>query len=131
MVTTSTSLSLVAMVASLSGKIADGFGFEIELLAAIIERMAAVVRRQARIADHLPRDLVAVAAIDRIGEEAFHRESVELLEEHFRIGEVGLAGVHGLKRFIALRGGQAVELLAVGLAGPGIGVGDGGTKEFV
>src|SRR5215469_8865920 len=80
---------------------------------------------QSRIADHPPGNLVAVAAIDRIGEEAFHGDLQERVEEHVagKARKLRLAGFHRLERRLALGCGQAVEVLAVGLARPLVGGG--------
>src|SRR5262245_22722227 len=68
--TTSTSLSLVAM-ARPSAHVRDPEDFGGVFLAAILLDVLAMHRDHARKADQLPAGLVAVAAIDRVGEHAF------------------------------------------------------------
>src|SRR5207249_2453271 len=69
--TASTAFKVLAMETS-SREIGDGLRLEHDLLAAIFERLLGIGRGQAGIADHAPRDLVAVAAVDRIGKEPLH-----------------------------------------------------------
>src|SRR5215472_5429329 len=87
---------------------------------------------QAGEAQHLPADLVAVAAIDRIGEEAGHGDPMQLRKEGARreILEFGLAFLHRLQRGDAVGGREAIEILAIGLARPGIGGGNAGGEEL-
>src|SRR4029450_11767326 len=59
----------IAVPPRCSGKIGDRLRLDHDLLAAIFQRLVGIGRRKARIADHPPGDLVAIAAIDRIGEE--------------------------------------------------------------
>src|SRR5260370_40234556 len=70
------------------------------------------------IADHPPRRLVTVAAIDRVGKEAFHGDLEQRVEEHVagEARETGFAAFHGLERGHAVLLAQPVEILAVGLA---------------
>src|SRR5207237_5607482 len=93
----------------------------------------AIARRQAGEADQLPRHFVFVAAIDRIGKEAFHGELQEIVEEECggesRV-ELRLAGVHGGERFLALCGREAVEFFAVSFLRPLIRRGDPGAEKF-
>src|SRR5262249_47444455 len=103
--TASVSLSIVAIVLSLnffildghhSGEVRDRTRRLVVLLAEIGLDVLAIGRRQARVANHLPRCHVAVAAVDRISEEAFHRELQQCVEE-LRAGEcdeLRLAGFH-------------------------------------
>src|SRR5262249_28222717 len=102
------------------------------LLAVIGFEFFAIGRRQARIADHLPGRLVAVAAVDRIGEEPLHRDLQQRIEEHVggKTRELRLAGFHGLERSLAIGLRQAVEVLAVGLSRPLIGLVNAGTEEL-
>src|SRR5215472_5947559 len=83
---------------------------------------------QAGEAEQLPADLVAIAAIDRIGEEAGHGDPVQLAEEGLAVEilERSLAVLHRLQRGDAIGGREAIELLAIGLARPGIGGNDAG-----
>src|SRR5438876_7204582 len=68
--TASTSFKRVAMAIAPSRKVGDRLRLDEIALVAILIDAVGVERGQARIADHLPGRLVAVAAIDRIGEEA-------------------------------------------------------------
>src|SRR5689334_15507551 len=77
----STGGSLVAMAAS-SGHIrdADGIGREAAAVAVLLY-IFGVVGHHAREAQHLPGDLVLVAAVDRVGEHALHHVLIEHGEE--------------------------------------------------
>src|SRR5262249_41658224 len=74
-------------------------------------------------ADHSPRGLIAVAGVDRIGEEAFHGDLQERFEERLAVEilERSLALLQRLERMLALPGREPVEVLAVDLARPGVG----------
>src|SRR5262249_16646325 len=86
--------------------------------------------RQAGEAEHDPGNLVAVAPVHRIGEEALHHHGVEANEKGARGETLELRGavLHGGERGGALGWREAIELLAVGLAGPFIGGGDAGRE---
>src|SRR5258707_8868867 len=71
--TTSTSFRRVAMVPS--RKIDDARRLDVVLLIAVRLDVLRMYRDGAGEADHPPRHLVAVPAVDRIGEEPLHRES--------------------------------------------------------
>src|SRR3954471_65415 len=73
-------------------------------------------------ADQLPADLVAVAAVDRIGEEALDGVVEEQVEEETRRHrlERNLALVERAQHFLLLRGRQLVERLAVLLGTAGV-----------
>src|SRR5205085_988619 len=76
-----------------------------------------------READHLPTDLVLVAAIDRIGEETFHYVFVEHAEEH-AAGQAALecdlaVGKVLEKRLLLLRR-AGVKILPEGFAAIGV-----------
>src|SRR5262249_20749086 len=85
----------------------------------------------ARIADHLPSRHVTVAAIDRVGEKALHGDLKQRLEKHAagETRERRLAVLHGLKGCLAVRLGQAVEILAVSLASQWRGGLDAGAED--
>src|SRR6478735_2639866 len=115
-----------------SGEIGDRVRRLVVLLAEIRPDLFAVSGWQAGIADHLPRRHMAVAAVDRVGEESLHADLQERVEEH-RAGkarELRLPLFHCLQRSLALRRGKPVEILAVGLARPGVGGCDTGAEEF-
>src|SRR5262245_16964241 len=78
--TASTSFNRVAMAAS-SRKVRNRLRRLLVRLVAVLRDHVAIGRRQAGEADHLPRHLVAIAAIDRIGEEPLHVEGEQPLEE--------------------------------------------------
>src|SRR5262249_2931898 len=84
--TASTSLSLVAIVASLR-KVRERARRRDVALVVIGIDLIGIGRRQAREAEHLPAGLVAVAAIHRVGEETLHDHAVHPVEERGR-GEV-------------------------------------------
>src|SRR5258708_20753703 len=94
--TASVSFSFVTIVASLSREVGDRLRVrDIALVAEGID-LVGIGGGQAGEAEQLPADLVAVAAIDRIGEEAGHGDGVKLREEGARVEivELGLAGPH-------------------------------------
>src|SRR5262249_27993679 len=103
--TASTSFNRVAMSAS-SRKVGNGLRLDDVALAAILLDQVGVGGRQAREANHLPGGLVAVAAVDRIREEALHGNAEQRLEELLavEVGELGLSLLQDLERFLALRG---------------------------
>src|ERR1700731_2808772 len=90
--TASTSLRTVAICRSSLREVRDRARRLVVLLAEVRLDVLLVGGGQARIADHLPRRLVAVAAVDRIGEEAFHGDLQQRIEEHVagEAGEVSL-----------------------------------------
>src|SRR2546427_10360761 len=71
--------------------------------------------RHAREADQLPADLVAVAAIDRIGKEALQRVREQHVEEELRAHalQLDLAAVEAAQHFILLRWSERAEAAAV------------------
>src|SRR5580693_1736484 len=114
--TASTSFSLVAIVASGSREIRDRPRRRDVALVVIGIDLFAVERRQAREAEHLPGDLVAVAAVHRIGEEALHHDREHAVEEGRggKILELGLALLDLLERIDALGRRKPIEFLAEG-----------------
>src|SRR5580704_1879189 len=131
-VTASTSFNRVTMSASPLGKVRDRLRLgDVAFVAIFIDEIG-VGRRQAGKAEHSPRRLVAVAAIDRIAEEAFHGERQEPGEEGARIEilERGLALFHRLERLDAFVRIEPVEIAAVSLARPGVGSGNAGGEEL-
>src|SRR6195256_4012353 len=130
--TASTSFNRVAIAAPPLREIRDRLRIDHVALVAIVIDQGGIDRRQAGIADHPPTRLVAVAAIDRIGEEALHRDGEQRLEELLavEIAERGLARLQFLEGGFALLRRQPVEVLAVGLARPGVGGNDAGGEEL-
>src|SRR6202011_2345769 len=122
--TASVSFSFVTIAASVSREVGDRLRIrDIALVAEGID-LVGIGGGQAGEAEHLPADLVAIAAIDRIGEEASHGDAVQLREEGARIEilECGLAVLHRLQRGDAIGRREAIEVLAaIGLAAPRIG----------
>src|SRR5262249_47157553 len=104
---------------------------EIALVAILIDAVG-IERRQARIADHLPGRLVAIAAIDRIGEENLHHQSEQRIEEFPAIenAEFGLAGFERLGRVLALLRAEPMEVLAMRFAHPVVGRCDADADEL-
>src|SRR5207302_9813707 len=88
--------------------------------------------RQAGEAEHLPGHHVAVAAIDRIAEEALQRETKQLIEEGARreVLKFGLAAFHRFQRCDAVGLGEPVEVLAVSASRPFVGRDDAGPEEL-
>src|SRR5438067_2414586 len=129
--TASTSFKRVAMAVS-SRKIGDRLRLGDVALAAILLDRIGVGCRQAREAHHLPGNLVAVAAIDRIGKEAFHGDGEQRLEELLavEIGELGLSAFQRLQRLLALCRVEPIEILAISLARPRTGGGDAGGEKL-
>src|SRR6266702_4092880 len=82
--TTSTSFSLVVMSFSLSAHVRDADGVDRVLLVAILLDVLIVHRDHAGEADQLPARLVAIAAVDRVGEHALHDVLVQRGEENAR-----------------------------------------------
>src|SRR5207245_11293398 len=70
--TASTSFNRVAIASPSSREIRDRLRFHDVALVAIFLDQVGIDRRQAGEADHLPRHFVAIAAVDRISEEALH-----------------------------------------------------------
>src|SRR5438874_2570696 len=123
--TMSTGGSLVAMMrSSLLGHVddADRVGGKPLALAEFFYVLG-VVGQDAREADHLPTDLVLVAAIDRIGKQTLHHVFVEHAEEHAAgqaALECDLAVGQVLEKRLLLRSGAGVKILAEGFAAIGI-----------
>src|SRR5580704_16065003 len=131
-VTASTSFNRVTMSASPLGKVRDRLRLgDVAFVAIFIDEIG-VGRRQAGIAEHPPRRHVAVAAVDRVAEEALHGECQEAGEEGARIEilERGLALLHRRERLDAFVRFEPVEILAISLARPGIGGSDAGSDEL-
>src|SRR6266480_915187 len=82
---------------------------------AVLIDMRRVDGRHAREADQLPADLVAVAAIDRIGKEALQRVREQHVEEELRAHrlQLDLAAVQAAQHFILLRWRERAEAVAV------------------
>src|SRR4051812_16824422 len=131
-ITASTSLSLVAM-ARPSAHVRDADRIGGKFLVAILLDIVAMHRDRARESDHPPSGLVAVSAIDRIGEHAFPHGLIDRRPEHPRrqaAVEGHLAGRQPDHNVLALRLLEPVEGLAVGLAAMRIGGLDAGAIEL-
>src|SRR5262249_20666531 len=130
-ITASTSFNRVAMSAS-SRKVAYRLRLGDVALAAILLDQVGVGRRQAGKAHRPTRRLVAVAAVDRIGKEALHGDGEQRLKKLLavEVGKLRLALFQRFQRLLALLGSEAIEILAQGLARPGVGCRDAGGKEF-
>src|SRR5262249_35214014 len=79
--TASTSFNRVATSLLPSREIRDRLRLDDVALVAILLDQVGIDRWQPGKANHLPCDLVAVTAVDRIGEEALHRDLQQRLEE--------------------------------------------------
>src|SRR6185312_2415024 len=131
--TASTSFSFVAIARAPLREICDRTRRRDVALVVVGVDLLAVERRQAREAEHLPPDLVAVAAVHRIGEEALHHDRDHAVEEagcgeilEFRLTLLDLRqGIDALGRF------ETIEVLAERLARPRIGGRDAGDEIFV
>src|SRR5262245_31222794 len=130
--TASTSFKRVAMAIAPSRKVGDRLWLDEIAPVAILIDAVGVERRQARIADHLPGGLVAIAAIDWISQEAFHHQVDERIEElpAIEIAELGLAALERLERVLALLRAEPMEVLAMNLAHPIVGCCDADTDEL-
>ena len=132
-ITTSTSLSFVCHVRPPQLMSAMPTRLGRERLVAVFRDVLAVDGDGAGKADHLPARLVAVAAIDRVGEHAFHHGLIEHGPEHAHrqaAGEADLAGREPDQHLLALRFVEPVEGLAIGLAAVGVGRRDAGAIEL-
>src|SRR5262245_30299968 len=91
--TASTSFNRVAIFLLPSREIRDRLRLDDVALVAILLDQVGIDRWQPGEANHLPCDLIAVTAVDRIGEEALHRDLQQCLEEWLgvEIAELGLA----------------------------------------
>src|SRR5262245_38695337 len=129
--TASTSFNRVAMSAP-SRKVGDRLRLGDVALAAILLDQVRVGCRQAGETQHLPGHLVAIAAVDRVGEKALHGDGEQRLEKLLavEVGKFRLALFQGFERLLALLGGEAIEILAVLFARPGIGRRDAGGEKF-
>src|SRR5665213_276169 len=130
--TTSTSFSFVTMACP-SAQIGDAERLVRKRLAAIGPDMIAMHRDGAGKADDRPTGLVAVAAIDRVGIDAFDHGLVQRGPEHPHrqpAVEPDLAGGQAHQHFLALRRLDAVERLIIGLAAMRVGGLDAGAIEL-
>src|SRR6476659_11178977 len=92
--TASTSFNLVAMSSS-SAHVGDADGIGWKFLVAILLDILPMHRNRAGKADQPPARLVAIAAVDRVGEHALHHRLIKSVPEHARgqpIVEAQLAG---------------------------------------
>src|SRR5262249_23923887 len=115
-----------------SRKIRDRLWFCHVALVAVGIDLVGIDRGETREADHLPGDLVAIAAVNRIGEEALHGDGEELMEECAGIKalELGLAVLHCCECLHALGDRKKIEILSIGLPRPGVGGGNSRREEF-
>src|SRR5207247_2262752 len=100
---------------------ADGVGWK--LLVAEFLDVLAMHRDGAGKADQFPARLVAVAAVDRIGEHSFHHGLIERGPKYAcgqTVVESKLAGRKRNEDLFALRRVEEVEGLAVGFAAMGV-----------
>src|SRR5438094_787522 len=92
-------------------------------LAAEGHHVVAIRGGQARITDHLPYCLAAIAAVDRIGKRALREEGIEKPVEpaaELERRRIGFAACDGLERFLALLFVEAVERLPVSGDAPAV-----------
>src|SRR5690242_5737476 len=132
-ITTSTSLSFVAMCRPPSAHVRNADRIIGERFVLVFLDVLAMHRDRAREADQPPAGLVAIAAMDRVGEHAFNHGLVDHGPEfaHRKPAlEIDAAGRKSLQHLLALGLGELVEALAVGLAAVRIGGGDAGAVEL-
>src|SRR5262249_6693048 len=132
-ITTSTSLSFVAMCRPPSAHVRNADRFIGERLVFEFLDVLAMHRDRAREADQPPAGLVAVAAMDRVGEHALHHGLInhgpELARRQATV-EVDAAARECDQHLLALCFAELVEALVVGLAAMRIGGGDAGAIEL-
>src|SRR5215469_4089448 len=131
--TTSTSLSLVTMLRPPSAHVRDAERIGGERLVEILCDILAIDLDHAREADELPARLVAIAAVDRVGEHPLHHGLIDRGPEHPRRQpalEAHLAGGKANQDLLALLLVQTIERLAVGLGAIGIGRRNAGPIEL-
>src|SRR3954470_21124412 len=132
-ITTSTSLSFVAMCRSPSAHVRNADRFIGERLVLEFFDVLAMYRDRAREADQPPAGLVAVAAMDRVGKHAFHYGLIDHGPEltcRQPAVEVDAAGRKRDQHLLALGFGKLIEAFAVGLAAMRVGGGDAGAIEL-
>src|SRR4029077_12203600 len=130
--TASTSLSFVAM-ARPSAHVRDADRINGKFLVAILLDVIAMHRDRAREAEHPPARLVAVSAVDRIGEHPSHHGLVDRRPEapsRQAAVERHLAGGEPDHHLLPLGLLEPVEGLAIGLAAIRIGGLDAGAVEL-
>src|SRR3954469_25312602 len=130
--TASTSFNLVAMSSS-SAHVRDADGCGWKFLVAIFLDILPMHRDRAGKTDQPPARLVAVAAIDRVGEHPLHDRLVQRGPEHTggqSIVEAQLAGGERHEHVLALLVIEPVERFAIRLAAMGIGCFDAGAIEL-
>src|SRR5437870_11744413 len=116
--TASTSFSLFAMSSSGSAHVRDTDAIGGVFLVAKLLDVLIMHGDNSGEADDLPARLVPVAAVDRVGEHAFHDGLIHRGEENARgrsVFESNLAGLETQQKFLALALGDLGETLAVGL----------------
>src|SRR3954471_14973135 len=121
--TTSTSLSFVTIVFP-SAHVGDAERIGGKFLVLVFFDVLAMHRDRTRKADQLPARLVAISAIDRVGEHALHYGLVEHGPErpHRQAAVEGdFRGRKPGKHLLALRLGEPVEGLAIGFAAMRVG----------
>src|SRR6185369_4170240 len=133
-ITTSTSLSFVAMCRPPSAHVRNADRIIGERLVLEFLDVLTMHRDRAREADQPPAGLVAVAAMDRVGEHALHHALINHCPELARrqpAVEVDAAARKCDQHLLTLRFGELVEaLVAVGLAAVRVGGGNAGAIEL-
>src|SRR5690348_9855230 len=133
-ITTSTSLSFVAMCRPPSAHVRNADRFIGERLVLEFLDVLAMHRDRAREADQPPAGLVAIAAMDRVGEHALHHGLIHHGPELARRQSAIEGDATARKRdqhFLTLGFSELIEaLVAVGLAAVRVGGGDAGAIEL-
>src|SRR5262245_32006219 len=131
--TTSTSFILVTMASSVSAHVRDAERIGDVFFVAEFLNVLIMHGDHSGEADEFPARLVAVTAVDRIGEHAFHDGLIHGGEENAggrSVFERNLAGLESQEKFLALVLGDLVETLSVGLNAVGIGGFDAGAIQL-
>src|SRR6266545_3805822 len=132
-ITTSTSLSFVAMCRPPSAHVRNADRIIGERLVLEFLDVLTVHRDRAREADQPPAGLVAVAAMDRVGEHALHHGLINHGPE-LACRQAAVKGDAAARKrdqyLLTLGFGELIEALAVGLAAMRVGGGDAGAIEL-
>src|SRR5262249_47517040 len=130
--TASTSFNRVAISLLPSREIRDRLRLDDVALVAILLDQVGIDRRQSGGPNHVPCDLVAITAVDRMGGGVPPGDMQQRLQEWLgvEIDELGLALFQRLERVLAFISCEPVEILAVDLVRPGIGGDDAGCEKL-
>src|SRR5262245_49974233 len=131
--TASTSFILFAMSSSVSAHVRDAERVGGVFLVAKLLDVLIMHGDNSGKADDLPARLVPVAAVDRVGEHAFHDGLIHRGEANAGgrpVFERNLAGLETQEEFSALPLGDLIEALAVGLGAKRVGSRNAGAVQL-